>query len=291
MAVLLRASARVVTLSATGPYGRAQLDAMRGGGTRVVAGVSAGRGGGALDGVPLFDTVAEAVAATGADTAVIYTPAIGCGAAIAECADAGIGLALAAAEFVPLHDSLKALAYAREAGMWVVGPNTAGMATPGQAILGSIPQGFTAPGRIGLVGRSGTLTMTVARIMSAHGLGQSTVTHIGGDMLAGRNPHEWAKLYLDDPDTDILVYCGEIGGAKEYALLDLIAARRKPVIAFIVGRSAPPGKRMGHAGALVGADRETAAAKAAALAEAGAIVATSPYAIVERLRELVPAAG
>lgn len=286
MAVLLDANVRVVALSATGPYGKAQLDTMRQGGTQLVACVSVGRGGTIFDAMPVFDTVEEAVAATGADTALIYTPAGGCAAAIMECADAGIKLALAAAEFVPLHDSLTALPYARERGMWVVGPNTAGMATPGQAILGSIAAGFTTPGRIGLIGRSGTLTMTVARIMSAHGFGQSTVAHIGGDMLAGRNPHEWAERFVADPDTDIVVYCGEIGGTKEYAMLELIARSSKPFVCYIAGHGAPVGKRMGHAGALVGGQHETAAAKTAALAEAGAHVATSLYGIIARLSEL-----
>jgi succinyl-CoA synthetase alpha subunit len=259
---------------------------MRRGKTNIVAGVSVGREGTTFEGIPLFDTVAAAIAATQADTAVIYTPAAGCGSSIIECADAGIKLALAAAEFVPIHDSLYALPYARERNMWVVGPNTAGMATPGQGILGSIPEGFTSSGRIGLIGRSGTLTMTVARIMTNSGFGQSTVAHIGGDVLAGRNPHEWARLFIDDPETDIIVYCGEIGGTKEYAMLDTIAGSRKPIVCFVVGRGAPAGKRMGHAGALVGDHRETAVAKAAALAEAGAHIATSPYGVVARLREL-----
>jgi len=286
VAVLLNSSSKVVTLATNGPYGKALVEMMRDGNTKIVAAVSVGRGGTSFESIPVFDTVGAAVAATGADTALIATPAAGCCSAIVECADAGIGLAVAVAEHVPIHDSLYALPYARERGMWVVGPNTTGMATPGEAILGGLARGFSAPGRIGVIGRSGTLTMTVARIMAGHGIGQSTVVHIGGDMLAGRNPHEWLKLFIDDPKTDAIVYCGEIGGTKEYAMLDLVAASPKPFIAYIVGRHSPVGKRMGHAGALIGADRESASAKISALAEAGAHIATSPYLIVKTLREL-----
>lgn len=281
MTVLLNSSARVAAISATGPYGQAQIEFMRRAGTNVVAGVSPGRGGACLNGTPLFDTVAEAVAGAQADTALIYTPASGCADTIVECARAGIRLGLAAAEFVPVHDSLNALAVAREHDMWVVGPNTAGMSSPGEALLGSIPPEFTMRGRVGLMGRSGTLTMTVARILTRAGIGQSTVIHIGGDTLAGRNPHEWLGRFLDDDGTDCVVYCGEIGGSKEYAMLDAIAAATKPVLCFVAGRHAPAGKRMGHAGALVGSERETAGAKAEALAEAGAIVVRSPYELPE----------
>ena len=285
MAVLLDQSARVVVLGATGAYGRAQVATMRAAGTRIVASVSAGRGGETIDEVAAFDTVADAVAATGADTAMLYTPAGGARDALVECADAGLGLAAVAAEFVPLHDSLYALAYARERGVWVVGPNSLGMITPEQALLGSIAPGFARPGRVGVIGRSGTLTITTSRILSRAGIGQSTAVHIGGDALAGRNPHEWLRAFLDDPATDAVAYLGEIGGGKEYAMLDLVAAATKPVVALIVGRHAPVGKRMGHAGALVGGERETAAAKRAALAEAGARVADSPMMVADLLAE------
>ncbi|MGQ3028450.1 MAG: succinate--CoA ligase subunit alpha [Ferrovibrionaceae bacterium] len=286
MAVLLDASARVAVIGATGAYGRAQVQTMRQSGTIVVASVSAGRGGEIIDDVPAFDTVAEAVAAAGADTAMVYTPAAGARDALIECAEAGIRLAAVAAEFVPVHDTLEALAVAREHGMWVVGPNSLGMISPGAALLGSIAPGFARPGRIGVIGRSGTLTLTTTRILSQAGIGQSTAVHIGGDMMAGRNPHEWLQAFLADPATDAVAYLGEIGGGKEYAMLDVIAAAGKPVVALVVGRHAPPGKRMGHAGALIGADRETAAAKRAALAEAGARVAESPMAVATLLAEL-----
>lgn len=285
MAVLLRRSARVVVLGATGVYGRAQVATMREAGTNIVASVSAGRGGEAIDGVSAFDSVAAAVAATQADTAMLYTPAGGARDALVECADAGLRLAAVAAEFVPLHDVLYALAYARERNMWIVGPNSLGIITPGEAVLGSIAPGFTRPGRVGVIGRSGTLTITTSRILSRRGIGQSTTVHVGGDAVAGRNPHEWLRAFLDDPATAAVAYLGEIGGGKEYAMRDLIAATAKPVVALIVGRHAPPGKRMGHAGALAGSDRETAVAKRAALAEAGARVADSPMMVADLLAE------
>jgi succinyl-CoA synthetase alpha subunit len=151
------------------------------------------------------------------------------------------------------------------------------MARPGVGVLGSIPPDFTRPGGLGMIGRSGTHTMTTSRILSRRGIGQSTLVHIGGDFLTGRNPHEWLKLLLDDEATTAVAYLGELGGQKEYAMLDLIAGARKPVYAMIAGRHAPMGKTMGHAGALAGAERETAKAKAEALAEAGARVARTPY--------------
>lgn len=285
MSVLLDSSTKVLTVSATGPYGQAQIEFMRRSGASIVAGVSPGRGGTEIDGVSYFDTVADAVTATGAEAAAIYTPAAGCGAAIMECADAGLRLIFGAAEHVPLHDSLYALPYARERGAWVVGPNSVGMASPGKAALGAIPAEFVRPGSLGLIGRSGTLTMTIARLLTSRGIGQSTIAHVGGDTLTGRNPHEWLKLYLDDPDTGAIAYFGELGGTKEYAMLDVIASARKPIYCFVAGRHAPAGKRMGHAGALAGAARETAAAKGAALAEAGARVSNTPYGLVDMMIE------
>ncbi len=276
MTAILDQSTPVIAIGATGPYGQAQIAFMQEAGTTIVGLVAPGRGGTVAGGLPAFDTIIEAVAATGAQAAMIYTPALGVKDALIECAEAGIRLAVAAAEFVPLHDARIAIAFARSRGMWVVGPNTAGMAAPGKAMLGAIATGLTLPGRTGIIGRSGTLTMTTARLLSNAGIGQSLVIHAGGDMIAGANPVDWLKLMLDDEGTDEVVYLGEIGGTKEYAMLDVIRASAKPVYALIVGRRAPPGKRMGHAGALVGGARETAEAKRAALREAGAIVVDSP---------------
>lgn len=260
---------------------------MREFGTQVVGHVAMGRGGPAPDRLPIFVTVAEAVAATGADAAAIFTPANGLRDSVEEAAQAGVRLAFAAAEFVPVHDVAIAAARAREAGMWMVGPNSNGIATPGEAVLGAIPPGITRPGRIGVIGRSGTLTLNVCQLLTSAGLGQSTAVHIGGDVICGRNPHEWLALFLADPATDLVIYLGEPGGSKEYAMLESIAGAGKPVIALVVGRHVPRDKRMGHAGALVGSDRETAVAKIEALRAAGAHIAESPLVVAALAKELL----
>ena len=195
--------------------------------------------------------------------------------AVVEAADAGIALVVAAAELVPVHDAINLAAYARDRGAWVVGPNTAGIVSPGRAGLGAIPQEFTLRGAVGVMSRSGTLSIVTARNLTRAGIGQSTVVSMGGDQVIGRTPAEYLRAFLDDPETRAVVYLGEVGGAQEYDLIDLIAAADKPVFVVIVGRSAPTGKRMGHAGALANSERETAQAKRAALAAAGAIVVDS----------------
>jgi len=283
MASILSQSTRVVAIGATGPYGRAQIEFMRAAGATIVAEVAPGRGGETSNGTPVFDRIADAVARTGGTAAMIYTPALGVRDALFESADAGIRLAVAAAEFVPLHDTMAAVAHARAKGMWVVGPNTVGISAPGKAMLGAIATDFTRPGGIGVIGRSGTLTMTTARLLTNAGVGQSLVVHVGGDTIAGANPDAWLKLMLDDPETDAVVYVGEIGGAKEYAMVEAISQTTKPVVALIVGRCAPPGRRMGHAGALVGGERESANAKREALRAAGALIAESPAGVIELL--------
>jgi succinyl-CoA synthetase alpha subunit len=263
-------STKVAVIGATGGYGRAQIVGMKSGGSNVVGITSPGRGGSEIDGIPVFDSVADAVKKGGATAAVIYTPAAGCGDSIVECAEAGIEFAVAPAEFMPIHDALYALARAREAGMWVVGPNTLGMAVPGECVLGSIAKEFTMPGPVALFGRSGTLTATASRLLSKAGIGQRVAVHIGGDALAGRNPHEYFLAAAADPKTKAIAYLGEIGGTKEYEMLDVIKSLGKPVATLIIGMHAPPGRRMGHAGALVEGERGTAQAKRAALKEAGA---------------------
>lgn len=291
MAVMLTSATRVLAINAVGDYGGAVLRAMSAAGTRFVAQVAPGRSERDIEGLPRFSTVADAVAATGASAAVNYTPATGLRDSLLECARARLELVFAAAEFAPVHDIAYATSVARETGTWIVGPNSLGIASPGQATMGALPDGIVSPGRIGMIGRSGTLTLNLARLLTAQGLGQSTVVHVGGDVICGRNPHEWLARFLDDPQTDAVVYAGEPGGSKEYAMAETIAAASKPVVAIVVGRSAPRGKVMGHAGALVGRDRDTATAKSAALRQAGAHVVDSALEITARLRELLPPSG
>lgn len=277
----------VLVVGGTGRYGAAQVAGMRAAGTRIAAHAAVGRGGQGIDGIPAFDTVADAVGATSARTAVIYTPPAGLRDAIVECAEAGITFAVAVAEFVPLHDTMVALAHARGRDMWVVGPNSLGFAVPGRIFLGSIAREFTAPGPVALFGRSGTLSSAAARLLTKAGCGQSVVAHIGGDTLCGRNPHEYLAVAAADPATELVVYLGEIGGTKEYQMLDLIRATPKPVVALIVGRHAPAGRRMGHAGALVEGARGSAEMKRQALREAGAVIADDILALPKLVKELL----
>jgi len=287
MAILLDETARVLLQGVTGGYGLNQMNAMRRAGTQVVGLVSPGRAGRVPDGIPVFDTAVEAASATGADAAALYLPAAGVRDALVEAADARLKLAVVGTEFVPVQDALWSLAYARERGLWVVGPNCVGITSPGKAALGSIPPDYTAPGTVGLMGRSGTLSLTTARLLTRAGLGQSTCVSMGGDMVIGRNPVEYLSAFMADAATRVIVSLGEIGGSKEYEMLDAIAARTKPVVCLIVGRNAPANTRMGHAGAFVGDHQSTAEAKRAALAEAGAILADSPFYLVETVRDLL----
>lgn len=280
---------RVVVFNPTGRYAARQVSEMRAAGTPVVAGVALGRGGETLDGLPLLDSLADLDGA--ADAAVLYTPPEGTLGAVRQCAAAGIATIVAAAEYVPVHDALRAARAAREAGSWLLGPNTLGLCVPeagqGGLLLGSVSPAFCLPGRVALLGRSGTLTLATSRLMTRAGIGQRVVLHMGGDAVIGRNPHEWLAALADDPGTAAVLYCGEIGGDKEYALAEAVAGFPKPVVATIVGRHAPADRQMGHAGALIGAERESAASKLAALREGGALVAPTPYAAIEILKEVL----
>jgi succinyl-CoA synthetase alpha subunit len=273
---------RVVVFNPTGRYAQAQVAAMREAGTQLVAGIALGRGGGVLDSLPLFDDVRDLPEP--ADAAMIYTPPEGVLDAVR--AAAGIPSIVVAAEYVPVHDAMLAAQAARAAGSWLVGPNTLGLCIPGQGLLGSIAPSFCVPGGVAVMCRSGTLTLTMARLLSMAGIGQRAVMHIGGDTIAGRNPDEWLRAVSADPGVTAVLYCGEIGGDKEYALAEAVRTCPKTVVAMLVGRHAPAGKRMGHAGALAGAARETAAAKLAALAAAGARTAQTPEAAIAILREI-----
>ena len=278
---------RVVAFNPTGRYAARQVAEMRQAGTPLVAGIALGKGGGTLDGLPLLDSLRALE--TPADAAILYTPPEGTGEAIRQCAAAGIPTIVAAAEYVPLHDTLRAAQAARAAGCWLVGPNTLGLCVPGQGLLGSVAPSFCLPGRVALLGRSGTLTLTVARLLTAAGIGQRIAIHLGGDSVIGRNPHEYLAGLAEDPGTAAVLYCGEIGGDKEYALAEALAAFPKPLVATIAGRHAPAERQMGHAGALIGHAREGAAAKLAALREAGAHVALTPYDAIDLLKDLLPA--
>jgi succinyl-CoA synthetase alpha subunit len=265
---------RVVVISPTGRYARNQVAGMIEAGTPLVGGVALGRGGTMLDGLPLYDRIAEVPEAP--NIAVVYTPAEGVHDAIVECAAAGIATVMAAAEYVPVHDALAAANLARAAGSWLIGPNTLGLFVPGRGLLGSIAPGFCAPGRLAVIVRSGTVALALARQLTLAGVGQRVVIHVGGDSVIGRNPHEYLQALAGDAATAAVLYCGEIGGDKEYAFAEAARGFAKPIIAMVVGRHAPAEKQMGHAGALIGSVRESAAAKLAALAAAGCRIAQGP---------------
>jgi succinyl-CoA synthetase alpha subunit len=275
---------RVAVINPTGRYARNQVAGLLAAGTPLLGGVALGRGGETLDGLPLYDRVADMPQRP--NVAVLYTPAEGVRDAIAECAAARIATIVAVAEYVPVHDALAAAACARAAGSWLIGPNTLGMYVPGRGLLGSIAPSFCTTGRLAMIARSGTLTLAMARQLTAAGIGQSLVAHIGGDTVAGRNPHEYLAALAHHEGTDAVLYCGEIGGDKEYALADAVRNFPKPVVAMLVGRHAPAEKRMGHAGALIGSAREGADAKLAALAAGGCKVAKGPEEVISIIETL-----
>jgi succinyl-CoA synthetase alpha subunit len=256
-------------------------------GTRVVAGVTPGKGGQQFEGtVPVFHTVAEAVAATGANTSVIYVPPAGAAGAIHEAVDAGITLVICITEGVPVMDMTRVMPYVRERGARLIGPNCPGAITPGQAKVGIIPGAICAPGRVGLVSRSGTLTYEVVNHLTRNGIGQSTCVGIGGDPIIGTNFIDCLRAFQDDPGTDAIVMMGEIGGTDEQKAAAFAKEHvTKPVVGFIAGQTAPPGRRMGHAGAIISGSSGTAEEKIGAFRAAGIRVMERPVDVVELVRK------
>ena len=256
-------------------------------GTDVVAGVTPGKGGQQFEAkVPVFNTVAEAVQTTGANTSVIYVPPPFAAAAIAEAADAGIAFIVCITEGIPVLDMTKVMPFVRDKGARLLGPNCPGLITPGVAKVGIIPGNICLPGRIGLVSRSGTLTYEVVNQLTKHGIGQSTCVGIGGDPVIGTNFIDVLAAFQADPDTDAIVIMGEIGGTDEQKAAEFIAQQvTKPVVGFIAGQTAPPGRRMGHAGAIVSGSSGTAAEKIAAFKAAGVSVMERPADVVQLIQQ------
>ncbi len=258
-------------------------------GTQVVAGVSPGKGGQRIDDIPIFDTVREAVAGTGANASVIFVPPPGAADAILEAADAGLALAACITEGIPALDMLRAKNALRDSPMRLVGPNCPGVVTPGRCRIGIMPAQITRPGPVGVVSRSGTLTYEAVDQLSRIGIGQSTCLGIGGDPVIGTTFVDALELFEADPETKAVVLIGEIGGsAEETAAAYVRDTMSKPVVAFIAGQNAPPGKRMGHAGAIIAGGKGRASDKIAALEAAGVAVARSPAEIGETLAKHVP---
>ncbi|HZQ04531.1 MAG TPA: succinate--CoA ligase subunit alpha [Gaiellaceae bacterium] len=275
--MLVDTGTRLLVQGLTGSEGRFHGLRNRAYGTNVVAGVTPGKGGEDVEGIPVFDTVAEAVAETAANTTLIFVPAPAAADAIYEAVDAGVATVICITEHVPAHEMLRLYAYLRSRGTTMVGPNCPGVLSPGKANAGIIPAEVFAPGRIGLVSRSGTLTYQIGYELAQLGLGNSTIVGIGGDPVVGSSFTDILARFEADAETDSVVLVGEIGGDEEEKAAAFVAERMaKPVFAYIAGFSAPPGKTMGHAGAIVSGSIGTAQAKKDALEAAGVAVGTTP---------------
>lgn len=287
MSILIDNNTRVVVQGITGNEGLFHSQQMLDYGTQVVAGTRPGKGGEwVLDGkVPVFDTVQIAVEATGANTSVIFVPAKFAPDAIFEAADSGVPLIVCLTEGIPVQDMMRARDYLDQKKVRLIGPNCPGLLTPGESKVGIIPGNIAIPGNVGVVSKSGTLTYEVLYALKQNGMGASTCVGIGGDPINGTNFIDVLAMFEDDPQTDKVVLIGEIGGTDEEKAAEYISKyMTKPVYGFIAGKTAPPGKRMGHAGAIVEGGEGTAADKIKALQDAGVVVADHPEAIGEMIK-------
>jgi len=290
MSILLKADARLIVQGITGREGLFHAKGCRDYGTTVVGGVTPGKGGSSVDGFPVFDSVDQAVRETGANTSMIFVPPVGAADAILEAIDAGIRLIVCITDGVPVLDMVRVKrVLADHPGTRMIGPNCPGIITPGVAKVGIMPGRIHLPGHVGVISRSGTLTYEAVGQLTALGIGQSTCIGIGGDPVNGTSHLDAMRLFNEDPETHAVLMIGEIGGSAEEEAADYVRQQMsKPVVAFIAGQTAPPGRRMGHAGAIISGGKGTAAAKVEALEAAGITVAKSPAdmgrAMAKRLR-------
>ena len=288
MAILVDKDSRVLTQGITGATGQFHTRACKEYGTRMVAGVTPGKGGTQFEGIPVFDTVAAAIAATQPDVSVIYVPPAFAADAIMEAADGGIRLIICITEGVPVLDMVRVKKYLSGRDSLLIGPNCPGIITPGECKIGIMPGSIHKPGTVGVVSRSGTLTYEAVDQLTRLGLGQSTCVGIGGDPVHGLDFIDVLRLFSADRNTRAVAMIGEIGGsAEEEAAAWIHANMTKPVVGFIAGQTAPPGKRMGHAGAIISGGKGTAQEKIAALKQAGVRVAGSPALIGQTIKEVM----
>jgi succinyl-CoA synthetase alpha subunit len=282
MAVLVDNDTKVVVQGITGGQGSFHALRNKAYGTQVVAGVTPGKAGESVDGIPVFDSVRDAVAETGANTSLIFVPARFAAEAVFEAADAEVPLIVCITEGIPVMDMARVYNYLRGKGHTLIGPNCPGLISPGKANVGIIPWEICSEGRVALVSRSGTLTYQVVNELTQKGIGQSTCIGIGGDPIIGTGFVDALRHFQDDPETDAIVLIGEIGGSDEETAAEFIREYvTKPVVAYVAGRSAPPGKRMGHAGAIITGSSGTAQAKAEAFNAVGVPVGVNPSEVAD----------
>jgi succinyl-CoA synthetase alpha subunit len=288
MSVLVNSNSKIVVQGITGRTGLFHTRQCRDYGTNIVAGVTPGKGGTVIEGVPVFDTVEEAVRETGADVSMIFVPPPGAADAVLEAAAAGVGLAVCITEGIPVRDMVLVKRVLQETSTVMIGPNCPGIITPGECKVGIMPGDIHKKGKIGVVSRSGTLTYEAVKQLTVIGLGQSTCIGIGGDPIIGLNFIDALRLFNEDPETEGVFLIGEIGGgAEEEAALWIKGNMKKPVAAFIAGRTAPPGKRMGHAGAIISGGKGKAEDKIRTLHECGVVVASSPAQMGEAMVQVM----
>jgi succinyl-CoA synthetase alpha subunit len=286
MSILVNKNTKLLVQGITGRDGQFHAGLMKSYGTNIVAGTSPGKGGQQVHGIPVFDSVKEAVKETGANTSIIFVPAPFAADAILEASFAGIKLVVAISEGVPIQDMIRVNAIIKRNGTKLIGPNCPGLITPDEALIGILPGMIFKKGNIGLISRSGTLTYEVVNMLTRSDMGQSTVVGIGGDPVAGLYYIDLLEMYENDPETDAVVLIGEIGGdAEEQAAAYIAEHMSKPVVSFIAGQTAPPGKRMGHAGAIISSGSGTAEEKVKAFAKADVPVAREPSEIPALLKE------
>jgi len=286
MSILINKDTKLIVQGITGRDGAFHTSKMKAYGTNVVGGISPGKGGTDVEGIPVFNTVEEAVKATGANASVIFVPAPFAGDAIMEASYAGVELVVCITEGVPVQDMIKVTPVLRQNGTKMIGANCPGLITTDECLIGILPGGIFKKGNVGLISRSGTLTYEVVNMLTESGLGQTTCVGIGGDSVSGLYFKDLLEMYENDPETEAVVLIGEIGGdAEEQAAQFIKDHMTKPVVAFIAGQSAPPGKRMGHAGAIISSGAGTAEEKIKAFAAAGVPVAKEPGEIPALVKE------
>jgi len=292
MSILVNKDTRVLTQGITGATGQFHTRACKEYGTQMVGGVVPGKGGTTFEGIPIFDTVEQAVRATGANAVVSYVPPAFSADAILEAISAEVPLVISITEGIPVLDMVKVKHYLKNSKSRLIGPNCPGIITPGECKIGIMPGYIHKPGRVGVVSRSGTLTYEAVHQLTQLGIGQSSCIGIGGDPIVGTNHSEAMKLFNEDPATDAVIMIGEIGGSAEEEAADYVKHHfKKPVVAFIAGQTAPKGRRMGHAGAIISGGRGTAADKITALKAAGISVAMSPADLGSTMKAVLEGKG